>query len=382
MYQEYYNFTGKPFQLTPDHRFFFESDGHKRALSYLLYGIKAGEGFIVITGDVGTGKTTLLNALSDELENKHIITAKVVTTQVQEDDLLRVVAAEFGLSYDGVSKAVLLKNLETFFRQLAHEGKRALLLVDEAQNLPPRSIEELRMLSNFQMEGRALLQSFLLGQREFRATMRLPQFEQLRQRVIAAYHLKPMTREETEGYIIHRLKMVGWNGDPIFTRLAFDAIHEHAQGIPRKINVFCDRLLLCASLEESHEINERIIEMVRGDLIEESWGTDELDPVAGNGLQQMRTDVSSTNQNAVTSDPSLLQQEQLLSAIGAVIKKEIDSKLAEFRNMETEQTKEHSPQLVSIEKNEHQTEKLEDPLEKEKIVVHGFYPPTESGEAK
>ena len=382
MYQEYYNFTGKPFQLTPDHRFFFESDGHKRALSYLLYGIKAGEGFIVITGDVGTGKTTLLNALSDELENKHIITAKVVTTQVQEDDLLRVVAAEFGLSYDGVSKAVLLKNLETFFRQLAHEGKRALLLVDEAQNLPPRSIEELRMLSNFQMEGRALLQSFLLGQREFRATMRLPQFEQLRQRVIAAYHLKPMTREETEGYIIHRLKMVGWNGDPIFTRLAFDAIHEHAQGIPRKINVFCDRLLLCASLEESHEINERIIEMVRGDLIEESWGTDELDPVAGNGLQQMRTDVSSTNQNAVTSDPSLLQPEQLLSAIGAVIKKEIDSKLAEFRNMETEQTKEHSPQLVSIEKNEHQTEKLEDPLEKEKIVVHGFYPPTESGEAK
>ena len=259
MYREYYNLTGKPFQITPDHRFFFESNGHKRALSYLLYGIKAMEGFIVITGDVGTGKTTLLNALADELENKHIVTAKVVTTQIQEDDLLRVVAAEFGLAFDGVSKAVLLKNLETFFRQLAHEGKRALLLVDEAQNLPPRSIEELRMLSNFQMDSRALLQSFLLGQREFRATMRLPQFEQLRQRVIAAYHLKPMSREETEGYIIHRLKMVGWEGNPLFTEQAFDAIYEHAKGIPRKINVFCDRLLLCASLEESNEIDDKVL---------------------------------------------------------------------------------------------------------------------------
>ena len=376
MYREYYNFTGKPFQLTPDHRFFFESDGHKRALSYLLYGIKAQEGFIVITGDVGTGKSTLVNALSDELENKHIVTAKVVTTQVQEDDLLRVVAAEFGLAYDGVSKAVLLKNLETFFRQLAHEGKRALLLVDEAQNLPPRSIEELRMLSNYQMDNRALLQSFLLGQREFRATMRLPQFEQLRQRVIAAYHLKPMNREETEGYIIHRLKMVGWIGNPLFTEQAFDAIYEHAKGIPRKINVFCDRLLLCASLEESHEIDGKVLEMVSGDLLEESWGTDELDPAAGlNEIGAVSTGVSNDlNQPA----NALLQQDQLISAIGAMM----DNKLDAFKKQETEKKKEHSAQLVSIDKKEIEQQLTGNRFLGEKgTIIHGFYPPTESDES-
>ncbi len=372
MYQEYFNFTGKPFQLTPDHRFFFESDGHKRALSYLLYGIKAQEGFIVITGDVGTGKTTLVNALSDELENKHIVTAKIVTTQVQEDDLLRVVSAEFGLAYDGISKAVLLKNLEIFFRQLAHEGKRALLLVDEAQNLPPRSIEELRMLSNFQVDNRALLQSFLLGQREFRATMRLPQFEQLRQRVIAAYHLKPMNREETERYIIHRLKMVGWVGNPLFTDQAFDAIYEHAKGIPRKINVFCDRLLLCASLEDSNEIDGKILDMVSGDLLEESWGTDELDPVASiNQIGSVSTGVSNDSGQATAG--GLLQQEQLISAIGTMM----DNKLDAFRKQEE---KEHSVKLVSIENKDTEQQNIAKNrlVGKTNTVIHGFYPPTES----
>jgi len=372
MYREYYNFTGRPFQLTPDHRFFYESDGHKRALSYLLYGIKAMEGFIVITGDVGTGKTTLLNALSDELENKQIVAAKIVTTQVQEDDLLRVVAAEFGLAYDGVSKAVLLKNLEIFFRQLAHEGKRALLLVDEAQNLPPRSIEELRMLSNFQMDNRALLQSFLLGQREFRATMRLPQFEQLRQRVIAAYHLKPMDREETEGYIIHRLEMVGWNGNPLFTDQAFDGIFEYTKGLPRKINVFCDRLLLCASLEESNEIDEKILGMVNSDLVEESWGTDELDPAAGaNEIGSVSTGVAPDQSHLVNPQ---LQQEQLLNALGAMM----DSKLASFKK-EEEQQKEQSVKLVPVDNKDAEHREIRE----EKNVIKGFYQaPSGSGESK
>lgn len=376
MYREFYNFTGKPFQLTPDHRFFYESDGHKRALSYLLYGIKAQEGFIVITGDVGTGKTTLLNALSDELENKHIVTAKVVTTQVQEDDLLRVVAAEFGLAYDGISKAVLLKNLETFFRQLAHEGKRALLLVDEAQNLPPRSIEELRMLSNYQMDNRALLQSFLLGQREFRATMRLPQFEQLRQRVIAAYHLKPMNREETEGYIQHRLETVGWVGNPLFTEEAFDGIYEHTKGIPRKINVFCDRLLLCASLEDSNEINKDILDMVGEDLLEESWGTDELDPAAGiNHLESIETGVT---KDTNSSGAGLLEQDQLISAIGAMMDKKLDA----YKKQEDHRGKDHSAQLVSIETKSMDQRRVGDGVTNDKnTVIHGFYPPADSDES-
>ncbi len=374
MYREFYNLTGRPFQLTPDHRFFFESNGHKRALSYLLYGIKAGEGFIVITGDVGTGKTTLLNALSDELQNKRIVTAKVVTTQVQEDDLLRVVAAEFGLPYDGISKAVLLKNLETFLRQLAHEGKRALLLVDEAQNLPPRSIEELRMLSNFQMDGRALLQSFLLGQREFRATMRLPQFEQLRQRVIAAYHLKPMTLDETKGYIFHRLKMVGWEGSPAITDDVFEHVYQHSKGIPRKINVFFDRLLLCAALEESSEINSAVLDMVKGDLVEESWEDDDSDPSVS-AYQQIANVATGVQPPAAAQG---VQSDQLLQAISMMM----DNKLAAFKQSETEKRKERSAQLHSIENKEAEQHEQVRTRGDDKHLVRGFYPPSESGETK
>lgn len=372
MYREFYNLTGRPFQLTPDHRFFFESNGHKRALSYLLYGIKAGEGFIVITGDVGTGKTTLLNALSDELQNKRIVTAKVVTTQVQEDDLLRVVAAEFGLPYDGISKAVLLKNLETFFRQLAHEGKRALLLVDEAQNLPPRSIEELRMLSNFQMDGRALLQSFLLGQREFRATMRLPQFEQLRQRVIAAYHLKPMTLDETKGYIFHRLKMVGWEGRPGITDAVFEFVYQHTKGIPRKINVFFDRLLLCAALEESEEIDLDVLEQVKGDLVEESWEDDDSDPSVTQYQQIASTSTGVQPQNAIPE----MGQEQLLQAISAMM----DNKLAAFKQNEAERRKERPAQLHSIENKDTEQREPARVTSNDKHLIRGFYPPSETGD--
>ncbi len=272
MYESFYNLSGKPFQLSPDYRFFYQSTGHKRALSYLLYGIKQGEGFIVITGDVGTGKTTLVNALSATVSDQNIALAKVVTTQIQEEDLLRVVAAEYGLPYESVNKAVLLKNLEYFFRECANQGRRALLLVDEAQNLPLRSVEELRMLSNFQLNGRSLLQSFLLGQREFRHIMRSREFEQLRQRVIAAYHLRPLDIAEARAYVIHRLKQVRWDNDPRFCEEAFTEIHRFAGGVPRRINVFCDRLMLFASLEEKHEIDMDAVRAVTNDMQQEELG--------------------------------------------------------------------------------------------------------------
>ena len=171
MYREFFGLTGKPFQLSPDTRFFFPSSEHKRALSFLEYGLSHGDGFIVITGDVGTGKTTLVQALLGELDPKEAVVANIVTTQLGEDDLLGFVAAQFGLRASAPNKAALLRDLEQFFLHRVRDGKRVLLIVDEAQNLPARSVEELRMLSNFNERGTPLLQVFLLGQEEFRNTL-------------------------------------------------------------------------------------------------------------------------------------------------------------------------------------------------------------------
>lgn len=269
MYEEYYKLKDKPFRLTPDPRFFFSSRGHKRALAYLRYGIKQGEGFIIITGDVGTGKTLLVGTLFQLLPKEKVIGTHIVTTQMRAADLLRMVAAGYGIPYQRTSKAALLRSLESYFRACAEEGKRVLLVVDECQALPRKAIEELRMLSNFQMKGRPLVQSFLLGQREFRATMRSEGFEQLRQRVIAAYHLGPLDAAETRDYIEHRLRLVGWQGDPSFSEDVFAGIYGFTDGVPRRINTLMDRLLLHGYLEEIHEINRDGLGAVANDIIEE-----------------------------------------------------------------------------------------------------------------
>jgi len=276
MYENYYKFTGKPFQLNPDPSFFFQSKGHQRAMAYLRYGIQQGQGFIVITGDVGTGKTMLVNNLFKELEAKSIVAAKIVSSNVRENDLLRLVAASFGLPFERSSKAALLKNLEEYFRSCADEGKRALLLVDEVQNLPRDSLEELRMLSNFDYDGQPLVQSFLLGQREFRTVMRAPGLEQLRQRVLAAYHLKPLSDKEVETYIKHRLAKVGWKDDPNIEPDVYFAVYRYTGGVPRRINTLFDRVLLNSSLDDSHAITVRDVELVAREFEQErSEGVEE-----------------------------------------------------------------------------------------------------------
>ncbi len=269
MYRSFYGFSVKPFQLKPDPNFFFGSKGHKRAMAYLEYGLAQGEGFIVITGDVGAGKTTLVRHLFRKLESGKIVAAQIANTDLDSGDTLRLTAAAFGLSHTNSDKASLLIALEQFFRQCDQQGKRALLVVDEAQNLSPRTVEELRMLSNFHSDDRPLLQTFLLGQPEFRKTLLSGNMRQLRQRVTATYHLGPMDVTETRSYIEHRLKTAGWNGSPSFEEAAFAAIHDYTEGIPRRINALCDRLLLMGYLEKLHHFDTAEVNDVIRDIQQE-----------------------------------------------------------------------------------------------------------------
>ena len=269
MYEDFYGLTGKPFQLNPDPAFFYGSRGHKRAFAYLQYGLYQSEGFIVITGEIGAGKTTIASNLFEHLDRDRLVAAQLVSTQLDADDMLRAVAVAFGLPIKALDKASLLASLEAFLCQVAIDKRRALLVVDEAQNLTPRAIEELRMLSNFQLGDQALLQSFLIGQPELRGMMQGPQMQQLRQRVIASYHLGPMDRPETQAYVEHRLAHVGWKGDPGFAPAAFDLIHAASGGIPRRINTLCNRLLLAGFLGGKHAFDVADVQAIVREIREE-----------------------------------------------------------------------------------------------------------------
>ena len=238
-------------------------------MAYLRYGLRQGEGFIVITGGIGTGKTMLVSNLFNELDEESVVAAQLVSTQIDEDEVLRMISAAFGLAHENLSKSALLRNLEAFFRARRAEGRRVLLVVDEAQNLPPRSIEELRMLSNYQEDGRALLQSFLLGQLELKQTLQSAGMEQVRQRIIAGYHLRPLDRQELQAYIEHRLSLVGWRNDPVISDGAFDAMFSATGGVPRRVNNLCDRLLLFGSLEELHTLEDSQVETVVEEMAQE-----------------------------------------------------------------------------------------------------------------
>ena len=282
MYETFFKLSGKPFQLNPDPAFFYGSRGHRRAMAYLEYGLHQSEGFIVITGEVGAGKTTIVRSLLEQLDPAKVVAATIVSTQIDASDMLRMVAGAFGVPSRNLDKAGLLLAIETYLVSLAAAGKRALLIIDEAQNLSAAAVEELRMLSNFQLEDHALLQSFLVGQPEFREVMQRAEMQQLRQRVIASYHLGPLDLQETRGYIEHRLRHVGWNEDPRFEPGSFNAIYGHTGGIPRTINTLCDRLLLAAYLGESHVVTEAQVREVIAELKEE-FAPPRARPAAGMG---------------------------------------------------------------------------------------------------
>jgi putative secretion ATPase (PEP-CTERM system associated) len=266
MYDDHYGLSGRPFQLTPDPKFWFDTATHRKAMAYLGYGLSQGEGFIVITGDPGAGKTTLIGHLLAGIDSERLNVIKIVTTQIQAEDLLHMVAAGLGVESGGLVKAQILAQIERGLHAVARSGRRTLLIVDEAQALPIESLEELRMLSNFQAGGYPLLQIFLLGQPEFRERLQDSRLEQLRQRVIAMHHLSPMEADEVEPYLIHRLSLVGWRGRPRFTNDAIAAMYRWSGGVPRKLNMLAGRALLYGAIERIDSFSGADLETVIADL--------------------------------------------------------------------------------------------------------------------
>ncbi len=271
MYESFYRLNTKPFGLNPDPDFIFTRKGHELAMAHLRYGISQSTGFVVITGAPGTGKTTLARVLLKELSNNTtIVVAHLPNTHLTANDLLRVVADSFGLKHEGLSKAEILKLLNSFLLTCVRERKRTLLVIDEAQNLPVCALEELRLLANLRLGAKALLQTILLGQEQFRQMLGAPEFSQIKQRVVANYHLVALTLEETQAYIESRLIHANWQGNPHFSHEAIDCIHEHTDGIPHRINKFCERLLLYGYLEERTEISKDIIQVVINEFQQET----------------------------------------------------------------------------------------------------------------
>jgi general secretion pathway protein A len=267
MFDDFYGLTGRPFQLTPDPAFYFESLTHRKALSYLGYGLAQGEGFVIVTGEIGAGKSTLVAHLMSTIDPARLTAAQVVTSKLDGEELVHIVAQAFGLMIAGHDKAAALGAIESFLHDEARAGRRCLLVVDESQNLSIAALEELRMLSNFQLGSHPLLQTLLLGQPEFRITLlEHPDLEQLRQRVIATHHLEAMEQTEVQQYIEHRMKCVDWEGNPAFDQRVFAEIFKATGGVPRRINQIVNRLLLLGAVDKRTRIDGGLLSQVLADM--------------------------------------------------------------------------------------------------------------------
>ena len=270
MYESYFNLNIKPFDLLPDPRFIYLSKSHKKALTYLDYGIRERSGFVLLTGEVGSGKTTLIRDLLEKCY-EHVVVSKIFNTRVTSEQLLAMINEDFGLSVQGKDKVTLIRELNGFLIDQYSCGNQPILIIDEAQNLSSELLEEVRMLSNLEATNSKLLQIILVGQPELRTTLAAPELRQLRQRININCHLQALSRVEVEEYITRRLEVAGNSSAVQFSPESLDAIFSYSRGIPRLINIICDFLMLSAFAEETTSITVEMIHEVIGDLDFENY---------------------------------------------------------------------------------------------------------------
>jgi len=331
MYESFFKLNTKPFDLLPDPRFIYLSRSHKKAFIYLDYGIRERSGFILLTGEVGSGKTTLIRDLLDK-HYEHVVLSMIFNTRVTSEQLLAMINEDFGLSVHGKDKITLIRDLNGFLINQFAAGNQPILIIDEAQNLSPDLLEEVRMLSNLEASNSKLLQIVLVGQPELRAILAAPELRQLRQRININCHLQALDREEVEQYINHRLEVAGNSSAVFFEQGTLDTIFGYSRGIPRLINIICDFLMFLAFAEETSSLSVEMVQDVIGDLDFENhyWMANNQSAVSGRDipsaqeLQKMLSDISlrieSIEHNIAAPLHSALkeQNDRLLSLQAAV----------------------------------------------------------------
>lgn len=262
MYKQFFGLRTNPFSVNPDPRFLFLTQHSQEALACLTYGIQSRRGFILLSGEVGTGKTTLLNKLLDWLRGQRVATAFIFNSQLDVPEMFDYMLADFGIHCESRLKSQVLLHLYNWLLDRYRAGETAVLIIDEAQNLSPQMLEEIRLLTNLETTTEKLLQVVLSGQPELEQKLKMPQLRQLRQRITLRCKTQPLTAEETRAYIAQRLKIAGSNGHPIFNPEALEAVHKYARGIPRVINLLCDHALLSAFVERQKQVGSDLIEGV------------------------------------------------------------------------------------------------------------------------
>ena len=268
MYLEFYGLREKPFALTPDPQFLYLSEGHRTAIESLLYGISQGEGFMLISGDIGTGKTTICRSLLERLD-KHVKTAVIFNSFLTEEELLESILLDFGFPSRGRSRKERIDALNKLLIHFLSHGKKAVLIIDEAQNLSIPVLEQIRMLSNLETEKEKMLQIILFGQLELDQKLQSPKLKQLNQRIVIRHYLQPLTRTEMESYIYQRLMVAGAQGGIAFSKSALDEIYNFSKGIPRLINLLCERALLGGFVDQTYHISKAIVKKAKKSLMGE-----------------------------------------------------------------------------------------------------------------
>jgi type II secretory pathway predicted ATPase ExeA len=286
MYKSFFGLKESPFRVNPDPRYLYLTKEIEEALAGLMYGIKTRKGFVTLIGEVGTGKTTLVNRLLDWLKLQQIRTAFIFNTRVNTTQLLEFVLAEFEIACESRSKSQQLMRLNRWLLERHDAGETAVLIVDEAQNLTYPVMEEIRLLTNLETSTDKLLQIVLSGQPELDEKLKLPQLRQLRQRISVRCKTSPLTNEQAHEYVAERLRIAGANGQPIFSAKAIDVIHKYAHGIPRVINLLCEHALTGAYVEEQRPIEPPLV-----DEIAREFQLDEIAPIAPPGSLTVTQDV-------------------------------------------------------------------------------------------